>query len=172
MGRGAGHPLSPPFPCISLGHHNGIPQTGWLNNRNVSSQSLEAESLEVHESSASRVGFWWHLSPQLKRQPPSCCIFTVFNTVALGLRCHRMNLKVGDPTPWHSLRTMPGVSHEIVQILSPFLSTSSTLRDTDPYGLPGPQASGREMERRKRLGSQYIFPWPPSSRATMGWYVP
>lgn len=64
----------------------------------------------------------------------------------------------------------------------PLLSISSVLRGTDLYALPVPPASGggqpvgytgkKWERRRKRLGSQYIFPWPPSVQDQHGLACP
>lgn len=68
---------------------------------------------------------------------------------------------------------MPVVSHEILQILAPLLSTSSMLRDTDPYGLPGPLASGREMgEKEKETRVSVYMSLAPSQQGQHGLVCP
>ena len=59
---------------------------------------------------------------------------------------------------------MPVVSHGIPQILSPLVSTSSMLRDIDPYDLPGALVSGREMGEKKETRVSVHIPLAPSQQ--------
>lgn len=67
---------------------------------------------------------------------------------------------------------MPIVSHGIFQLLFPHLSTSSVLRDTDPYDFPGPLVSGREMGEKKEIRVSVHIPLVHSQQGQQGLVYP
>ena len=60
-------------------------------------------------------------------------------------------------------------------MLSPHLSTSSMLRDTDPYDFPGPLVSGRgmgEKKEKKEMRVSVHIPLAPSQQGQQGLVCP